>query len=212
VKRLSLLAIAAVAALALTAAIGSATASATVLCKSGISPCPSSEVLPAGSYSTYGKVGGFNDYYLSMKTPFGGNFHCGYVGFGEKSLAEKETVLQASGGRELNSCGYGSSNVCSISMSNSTDYLTGAGTVGTINTGTIILKADCEGALDCNWQGSYKATTTKNSEGEFVQTAEGKFRFTSGYSVLICGEEPTLTTVPLSIADTRPAGYIVGSP
>jgi hypothetical protein len=199
-----LLAIAALAALALTAAIGSATASATVLCKSPKNPCPTSEVLPAGSYNTYGAAGGINDYNLTLKGGFT-TYHCGYVGLAERSTAERADGLPATGSRVLSECGLGSG-TCAMSMSNSNDQLWHFGSTGYVLAGGITISANCGGSYVCTWSGEYTGRS-EYKEGGISETVEGTFKRTSGEEY-VCAKEATLKTVPLTLANTNPASYI----
>lgn len=121
-KRLSIFAISVISALALTAAIGSAAASAnTVLCSVNESVCPAGDVLPAGSYQTFG-----GDMTLTSTTD-STRFDCGPVGFAAKTTAESGAPLPATGEYALYTTHcevVGQPSSCtSISMANTQDSL-----------------------------------------------------------------------------------------
>jgi hypothetical protein len=196
VKRISLLTIAALAALALTAAIGSATASATVLCKTNVSPCPSSDVLPAGNYITYGANEELNA--LTLKsTSTATVYQCGYVGLSERTTAERSVSLPAIGERLLGSCnlGAGSGSSCSVSMSKSEDKLLYAAGGRAIVSGPLTITADCHLGTVCVFSGSFQ--TSNIDPVENTATFSGKFNRVSGSAILCGGNEFTMNTLPL---------------
>jgi len=123
VKRMSLIALAITVALALVAAIGTASASAkTVLCSSDSSiVCPAEDILPAGSYQTFGGL------MTLTSTTTGTQFECDPVGFVAKTKEERGTPLHAAGEYLLMTaqCGVvGSSPNCSsVSMASTQNSL-----------------------------------------------------------------------------------------
>lgn|GEM_PF-7134425 len=98
-KRIAILCTAALASLALMVAIGSASASAstTVLCKSNVSICPKSEVLPSGSWISF--AGG----YFKLKNAY--TFQCNGQIFGTQSMAESAEPLPAKSEGLIEYCG-----------------------------------------------------------------------------------------------------------
>ena len=216
-KRLSLLAIAAVAALALTAAIGSATASATLLCKSSVNPCPTAERLPAGSFNSYSNAGEGNTFNFTLAST-GSVFRCKQIYFAEKTLAESGTstwetgtYLEANGARGLWDCWHATEladNTCSMSMSESKDimFAFSKSTTGFVETRPITISADCGGSNVCTWSGKF-VLKTSGGQWSTVGTAEGSFSFKSGVSTSYCGSSKTLKTVPLTLVTES---YLVG--
>jgi hypothetical protein len=193
VKKYSLFAIAVIAVLALTAAIGSASASASVvLCKSPSHPCASSEILPAGSWNTYAVPSGYlSEPALTLKTSGGRVYTCGGAVLGEETTAESGSgSLPATGHRQFNSCTSGGTS-CTVAESESSDHLYSVLGQSWIVSGPFTLSINCGGYV-CAYNGSY---STKNSysekEAAYIETASGSFTLTSG-SKFICGGE-TLT-------------------
>jgi hypothetical protein len=210
VKRLSLLAIAALAALALTAAIGSASASATVLCKQLINPCPSSEVLPAGTMLTYGtNAANLKNENITFSTTWNA-FQCKYGLFGEQTTAQVGfESLPATGKRYLSECSAFFYPTCTMALSESSDQITPGGLDYFVLSGSTTLTANCsdkEGhSLTCEWKGTLKGTIHQTKE-ERYEFFTGSFKLTSAAGGMPeyyfspeeeCGKEATLKTVHL---------------
>lgn len=121
-KRISTLAVAAIAALALTAALGSASAAAssTVLCKTNeTSKCPSGDIYPAGSWVSSG--GGAGDFSLKFTS---GEVSCNFSVFASKTTAESGEPLPAVGQNVVDYCSYTSpKNPCSVSIPQTSNTL-----------------------------------------------------------------------------------------
>jgi hypothetical protein len=211
VKRLSFLFIAVITTLTLVALIGTSAASAAVLCKTAVHPCPSSEVLPTGTWNTYGINGGSSEenLYLETSNVTAPNYHCGYVLLGEQTTTEQSTPLPARGERFLSACGRGSSTTCSMSMSKSNDELFANFGSGAIVSGPLTLTANCEGVV-CIWSGSYTGSAYEAEAGTFVETVEGSLTYSSGSGSFVCGgEKASLQTMPLYLATES---YIESNP
>lgn len=183
-KRLSSLLIAASAALAVTAMMGSASASATVLCKTPEHTCPKANVLPSGSWLTYGQSGGVKVETLALKTSGGKNYHCGYVLMGEQSTEENATPLHATGQRVLSECASGSEPV-KMAMSESTDSMyalvPNSGVIATTPVSIVIAEGFCI------YSGSMVLRTYRDGEEAWVEDVEGEFTYVSGAGKAICG-------------------------
>ena len=212
-KRFSLLAIAAIAALALTAAIGSATASAGVLCKSLKTTCPSSEVLPAGTSLVYGtNVANLKQTDVWFSGTSGFEFGCKWGVFGEKTTEERGPlyILSATGGRALSECASTIYSSCTMSMSNSSDVLYAeSGGAASLESGSVTATANCSGSggyLTCEWTGHANASYHQGAVGAEEEPYElvfGRFTYVSGTSnggsteAQCGGKEVVLKTVPL---------------
>jgi hypothetical protein len=180
VKRLSRIALAVTVALSLTAAIGSASASAaTVLCKTHkTTVCPAEDILPAGSYQTFG-----GEMTLTSTTT-GAKFACYPIGFAAKTTAERGTPLPATGEYALFTagCNVSGSSCTSISIPNTEDqlHMSGGGgwTIGS-SSAPLIITLHCFG-VTCQ----YSAT----SAVEMSVPYEGK----------VPGEEASITKAPMT--------------
>jgi hypothetical protein len=200
VKRISMIVVAASLALALTATIGSASASAAVLCKSASRPCPSSEILPAGSWLTFGQVGNTKTETLTLKTSGGYDYHCGYVLMGEQTTAENAAPLPAVGQRITSECARGSSAI-TMSISSSNDEIRSIFGTGLITTGPVSISI-AEGGFKCTYSGSMTLSTHFDEEElEWVEDVSGQFNYSSGISQFLCGgATATLTSTHLVLA------------
>lgn len=115
-KRISILVMAALAALALTAAVGSASASAsTVLCGKDVRPCAAGDVLSAGTpifYANSGALGGD-----ALDVNVGSlNFNCDGISLGGVSTAASGSKLPLEGMGKLFECQIGSGPRCSVNQ------------------------------------------------------------------------------------------------
>lgn len=188
-KRLSIFAIATVSALALTAVIAAASASAnTVLCSTNETVCPAGQVLPAGSYQWFG-----GDMTLTSTTN-GAQFACHTVGFGAQSTAESGAPLSATGLYDpwkTASCSLvGQKNSCtSVSIGNTEDTLHVSNpqrgwTIGSSSAPLTVTLA-CFGTK-CVYSASSAVEMAVASEGEFAN------------------EEATIKAAPM----TRTSGFL----
>lgn len=97
-RRISTLAVAISAVLAMTAILASASASAsTVLCKSSERPCPAGQVEPAGSWFTVGVAPNDGTFSLKSLNLYHQTLHCDYAVLAAQTTAESGTPLSAEG-------------------------------------------------------------------------------------------------------------------
>jgi hypothetical protein len=206
VKRISTIATAALVALALSAAVGAASASAlpTVLCKSPVasgSKCPSSEVLPAGSWLAY-KTTTF-----TLKNSFV-NFACTNGGIGAESQAESGDPLSMKGEVAIWNCRQGSNPLCSeVNVSKNASTVTNFG-LGSIFTSWKIGSASepLKISFTCQFSGlqvecTFAATGSINMNTEYhsseewdeVRVSNASMVKTGGNAYCLTGEAAKLT-------------------
>ena len=122
-KRLTTLAAAVLAALALSSAIGSAAASAdTVLCSSKpavFSYCPKADILPAGSNFVYWNPTNEDVFWINSVWGNTYKFHCQHGGIGGETTAESGEPLPVTVGMLFGNCQLGNGPECnSVEISN----------------------------------------------------------------------------------------------
>ena len=196
-KRISVIVIAALASLALSASVGAVGASATVLCKVSTSPCPAGQVMPAGSYFTFGAGE------LKLTNPAGEtlktDIRCGAYSFASQTLAEAESPLTANLVAHFWGPCYSPLNPqtqCTIAPFEGPDVFTRAGGIGIVNVSGLTFSTECvtKGSVQkCTFKASQLAKFGLNNEGgEWLVSTVTPVKM-NRIAGALCGESVNLT-------------------
>jgi hypothetical protein len=212
--------------MALTAAVGTGSASATVLCKKvvgGSGICPTGSVLPAGSGFSFASYEGEKEVF--NLTGGGVPIHCNRVAIGGLTTAASGEPLPISGGGIIDQCWQGfkeaTANKCGGTFSSTKDALgaTGGG-AGVLTIGSaaepLVVSLTCENAskesYGCTFKSGAKPVGLWNryttEEGGIGRVENGAMFVTSGNPTWCpVGLQAKLTTLGHSVYESYPAYF-----
>jgi hypothetical protein len=192
VRKLSIVAMAVLASLALSAAWGSASASATVLCKVAVSPCPAGSTYPKETAIAYGGYNSPGEFTLKF-TNSTSKFTCGDSVVSSLTKEESGSPLRARGFGLIGSCKINGGEQCSSQSWNETENeLTAFGGAGQGGTYIGSKSSPIRVSFKCKWpilNLTVECTYSANSatflfmvlkEGEYSSWFEEGMTLTSG--------------------------------
>lgn len=202
-KRISAIGVAVLTALALSAAIGSASASATVLCSKAEFPCAAGNVQPVGSGIAFG--GGSEA--LKLQGEGLTDLRCSGFHFASIPTATSETILPAKGSAYFWNCWLGTNqaNSCLVGA-NKTDNLVAYWPSGGAGTGAVfvgrpeqelVIMFICQlnggGSLECAYRANDSVPFSLSASTGLVWTWKlaPKFKLTAGHEE--CGPTAKFT-------------------